>query len=260
VPVPSSTQPHAFPQIDRDQSSSAAPGVLGSSPGALVRTEHRTKTELALEAIRNAIMAGRVKPGARLTLAELSDVLAMSITPIREAIRVLEADGLVSYEAHKGVWVTDLTSERSRELALLRAHLEGLATSLAVPKMTDRDLRELERLEAVMIAAVRTRDDAALTQANLDWHHCIYAAAETQFVLRQIFRFWIPYGWADIWHDALRVAALEQHAEIHAAIVARDAQQAGQLMHEHIIWVTDPHNSRSMVADDAASHGELDVA
>src|SRR5579871_4392943 len=93
VPVPSSTQPHAFPPLDRDQSSSAAPGVLGSNAGALVRTEHRTKTELALEAIRNAIMAGRVKPGARLTLAELSDVLAMSITPIREAIRVLEADG-----------------------------------------------------------------------------------------------------------------------------------------------------------------------
>ena len=53
-------------------------------------------------------MEGRMRPGARLTLAQLSSVLGMSITPIREAIRVLEADGLVSYEAHKGIWVTEL--------------------------------------------------------------------------------------------------------------------------------------------------------
>ena len=78
-----------------------------------------------------------MRPGARLTLAQLSDVLGMSITPIREAIRVLEADGLVSYEAHKGIWVTDLTADQSRELTLLRARLEGLATELAVPKLTN---------------------------------------------------------------------------------------------------------------------------
>ncbi len=107
------------------------------SPVALRRGEHKTKTELALEAIREAIMEGRMRPGARLTLAQLSDVLGMSITPIREAIRVLEADGLVSYEAHKGIWVTDLTADQSRELTLLRARLEGLATELAVPKLTD---------------------------------------------------------------------------------------------------------------------------
>jgi DNA-binding GntR family transcriptional regulator len=206
----------------------------------VLRSEHRTKTELALEAIREAIMQGRVQPGARLTLAQLSSVLGMSITPIREAVRVLEADGLVSYEAHKGIWVTDLTAEQSKELTLLRARLEGLATELAVPKLTDEDLQELDRLQRIMVAAADERDDRVLTQANLDWHHRIYQAADTQFVLRQIFKLWIPYGWANIWHDELRAAAIRQHDDIRAAIAAHDAERAGQLMHEHILWVTNP--------------------
>ena len=189
-------------------------------------------------------MEGRMRPGARLTLAQLSSVLGMSITPIREAIRVLEADGLVSYEAHKGIWVTDLTAEQSRELTLLRARLEGLATELAVPKLADEDPRELDRLQGVMVSAAAARDDRAMTQANLDWHRRIYEAAETQFVLRQIFRLWIPYGWANIWHDELRAAAIRQHEEIHAAIAARDAELAGQLMYKHILWVTNPDHSR----------------
>ena len=209
-------------------------------PVPLLRSDHKTKTELALEAIREAIMEGRMRPGDRLTLAQLSTVLGMSITPIREAIRVLEADGLVSYEAHKGIWVTDLTAEQSRELTLLRARLEGLATELAVPKLTDDDLRELDRLQSIMVEAVAARDDRALTQANLDWHYRIYQAAETQFVVRQIFKLWIPYGWANIWHDELRAAAIRQHQGIHAAIAARDAELAGQLMSKHILWVTDP--------------------
>jgi DNA-binding GntR family transcriptional regulator len=213
--------------------------------GPVLRSEHKTKTELALEAIREAIMEGRMQPGARLTLAQLSNVLGMSITPIREAIRVLEADGLVSYEAHRGIWVTDLTAEQSKELTLLRARLEGLATELAVPKLTDDDLRELDRLQRVMVEAAAARDDRALTQANLDWHYRIYRAADTQFVLRQIFKLWIPYGWANIWHDELRAAAIRQHEEVHAAIAARDAELAGQLMSKHILWVTDPDHLRA---------------
>ena len=203
-------------------------------------SEHKTKTELALEAIRAAIMQGRMRPGARLTLTQLSSLLGMSITPIREAARVLEADGLVSYEAHKGMWVTDLSAEQSRELTLLRARLEGLATELAIPKLTQDDVAELVRLQSVMVKAAAERDDRSMTQANLDWHYGIYRAAQTQFVLRQISKLWIPYGWSSIWHDDLRATAIRQHADIHTAIDARDAQRAGQLMYEHILWVTDP--------------------
>jgi DNA-binding GntR family transcriptional regulator len=217
------------------------PALSGQArQGAVYRSEHKTKTELALEAIRAAIMEGRMRPGARLTLTQLSNVLGMSITPIREAIRVLEADGLVSYEAHRGIWVTDLSSGQLKELTLLRSRLEGLATELAVPKLTQDDLDELDRLQRIMVEAAAARDDRALTQANLDWHSRIYQAADTQFVVRQIFKLWIPYGWANIWHDELRAAALRQHEEVHTAIAAGDAELAGQLMSKHILWVTDP--------------------
>ena len=93
-----------------------------------------------------------------------------------------------------------------------------------------------------MVAAAAERDDRTMTQANLDWHYQIYRAAETQFVLRQISRLWIPYGWSNIWHDELRATAIRQHEEIQTAIAARDAELAGQLMHEHILWVTNPEH------------------
>jgi DNA-binding GntR family transcriptional regulator len=234
--------PPALFSVERTLSDVAPAASERPRQELVLRREHKTKTEVAIEAIREAIMGGRMRPGARLTLAQLSNVLDMSITPIREAIRVLEADGLVSYEAHRGIWVTDLTAEQSRELTLLRARLEGLATELAVPKLTEDDLQELDRLQRVVVEAAAVSDDRALTQANLDWHNQIYQAADTQFVLRQIFKLWIPYGWANIWHDELRAAAIRQHEEIRSAIAAGDAEMAGQLMHNHILWVTNPEN------------------
>jgi DNA-binding GntR family transcriptional regulator len=198
--------------------------------------QHRTKSELALEAMRQGIFAGAIRPGARLTIAELSELLGMSSTPIREAIRVLEADGLVVYEPHRGVWVRALTVAQAEELALLRAPMEGLATRLAVPNLDAEDVADLEVLQEEMVEAARVTDDAALTRANAEWHRHIYAAAGTTFVFRHIMRLWMPYPWAHVWDGARREAALVQHEEILAAIRFGNAARAGELMHDHILF------------------------
>jgi DNA-binding GntR family transcriptional regulator len=198
--------------------------------------QHRTKSELALEAMREGIFAGAILPGARLTIAELSELLGMSSTPIREAIRVLEADGLVVYEPHRGVWVRTLTVAQAEELGLLRAPMEGLATRLAVPNLDAGDVAHLEELQEQMAGAARVTDDATLTRANAEWHRHIYAAAGTTFVFRHIMRLWMPYPWTRVWDSARREAALVQHAEILAAIRFGDAVRAGELMHDHILF------------------------
>lgn len=201
-----------------------------------LRAQHRTKGELALDAVRQAILVGDIRPGARLSIAELSELLEMSSTPIREAIRVLEADGLVVYEPHRGVWVRTLTAAEAEELALLRAPMEGLATRLAVPNLDLEDVARLEELQAEMIEAVRAVDDPAMTRANAEWHRHIYAAAGTTFVFRHIMRLWIPYPWTRLWDSGRREASLAQHEEILAAIRFGDAERAGELMHDHILF------------------------
>jgi DNA-binding GntR family transcriptional regulator len=198
--------------------------------------QHRTKSELALDAMRQGILAGDIRPGARLSIIELSELLGMSSTPIREAIRVLEADGLVVYEPHRGVWVRSLTVAEAEELALLRAPMEGLATRLAVPHLDDRDLGRLEGLQEEMVEAARVTDDASMTRANAEWHRHIYAAAGTTFVFRHIMRLWMPYPWTRVWDNSRREAALVQHEEILAAIRSGQAERAGELMHDHILF------------------------
>lgn len=198
-------------------------------------TVHKTKRELAIEGIRAAIFRGDVSPGSRLTVAELSEILGMSATPIREAIGVLEADGLIVSEPHRGIRVTQMTAAEAWELALLRAPMEGLATRLGVPNLTVADLDELAALQEEMVTAVDEGDDEALTQANAAWHRLIYAAGQTTFVFRHIMRLWIPYPWRTIWGQRTRGQSLRQHAEIMAAIASGDADRAGELMHEHIL-------------------------
>lgn len=205
---------------------------------------HRTKGDLALDAIREAILAGDMSPGTRLTLAELSELLGMSATPIREAIRVLEADGLVTYEPHRGVWVRVLTPTEARELAVVRAALEGVATRLAVPHLTNGDVERLAELQEALRAAVAADDDEAVTMANADWHRTIYAAAGSSFVYQHVMRLWIPYPWTRVWNTERKQASIAQHDEVLAAIRAGDADRAGELMHDHILF-----QCNSVVAD-----------
>jgi DNA-binding GntR family transcriptional regulator len=203
---------------------------------------HKTKSELAIEAIRSAILRGDITPGSRLTLAELSELLSMSSTPIREAIRVLEGDGLVVCEAHKGVWVKELSDEEAGELALLRAAIEGLATRFAVPNLGPADLDRLEELQARMVVAVEQRDDETLTAANMEWHHHIYAASRTHFVGRHAARLWLPYHWRSIWTEERRNGSLVQHTAIMTALKAGDAEGAERLMYDHILFQTQATN------------------
>lgn len=217
---------------------------------------HRTKSELALEAVRDAILIGDISPGSRLTFAELSELLAMSTTPIREAIRVLETDGLVVCEAHRGIWVRTLGPDEGRELALLRAPMEGLATRLAVPNLDESDIARLDQLQQQIAEAVARLDDQALTRANADWHRQIYAASGTTFVYRHIMRLWIPYPWTRLWGGGRRESCHGQHEEIMGAIRFGNAERAGDLMHDHIMF-----QCQSVVDEMAAAEaGETAIA
>jgi len=117
------------------------------------RAQKLTAQELVLEAVRGAILAGVIEPGARLRQEELADLFGTSRIPVREALRALEYEGLVTSEPHRGFTVTSLDADDIEEVYELRILLEGQAVRLAVPLMTDEDLSDLDELFRRMQAA-----------------------------------------------------------------------------------------------------------
>jgi DNA-binding GntR family transcriptional regulator len=117
------------------------------------RHESVTSQELVLASVRTAILSGVMGPGARLRQEELADVFGTSRIPVREALRALEYEGLVTSEPHRGFTVTALDADDVEEVYDLRILLESEAVRLALPLLTDDDLEELEVIFQEMQAA-----------------------------------------------------------------------------------------------------------
>jgi DNA-binding GntR family transcriptional regulator len=119
-----------------------------------------TAQDLVLSALREAILSGVLEPGARLRQEELADLFGTSRIPVREALRALEYEGLVSSEPHRGFTVTALDADDVEEVYDLRILLESHALRLALPLLTDEDLGDIEQLYLEMTNA--TDPDAEL--------------------------------------------------------------------------------------------------
>jgi DNA-binding GntR family transcriptional regulator len=125
------------------------------------RAEEVTALNLVLAAVRNAILSGAIEPGERLRQEELAEIFDTSRIPVREALRALEYEGLVTSEPHRGFTVTSLDADHVDEIYELRILLEGQAVRLAVPLLTDEDLRDIEALYRTMTEADNPDDALA---------------------------------------------------------------------------------------------------
>jgi DNA-binding GntR family transcriptional regulator len=211
-----------------------------------------TKADDIALALEEAIVSGEIPPGSVLRQEHLSEQFAVSRTPVREALRRLAALGLVTFEPNRGVRVRSLSREELREAFLVRAELEGLATEIATPKMTDEDLRALERAEcrfseltrALVEASHAGRQDLELARAwlhaNHSFHDVIYEAAQVPLIERMAKAarrtFLVKPFWAtgaDL--DELFHANDRQHRAIREAIAARSPEGARVLAREHVL-------------------------
>lgn len=129
------------------------------------RAENLTAQELVLSTVRTAILQGVLEPGARLRQEDLADLFGRSRIPVREALRALEYEGLVTSEPHRGFTVTTLDADDIEEVYELRILLEGQAVRLAVPLMTDEDLTELDALFERMQSATDPDEQLASREA-----------------------------------------------------------------------------------------------
>lgn len=193
-----------------------------------------TKTETAFMALRDAIENGAYRPGEHLRLARLVEDLGMSPTPIREALRLLQAEGLVEHHPHRGMVVAEYSPESAEEIYRLRVLLEPLAAELAVERATTEELEQIRRLHDDLVAAVGDGSRTDVAERNADWHRAIYAASGSRHLQDFIARLWQAIPPRAIWLTRRAERSLAQHDDIMDALEARDGSAAREAMRAHI--------------------------
>jgi DNA-binding GntR family transcriptional regulator len=182
-----------------------------------------------------AIQTGRLQPGTRLREVEIAAWLGVSRTPVREALKRLEADGLAQATPHAGMTVTTLSRQQIIELYAMRIELEGMAARLAAQFATDD---EIATLQAHLRAAEATLDDAAASaDGNRAFHACIYRASHNRYLLQTLDSLstalaLLPTTTYDI--AGRPAAALAEHRAIVEAIWANAADEAEAAARAHM--------------------------
>jgi DNA-binding GntR family transcriptional regulator len=164
----------------------------------------------------------------------------MSLTPVREAIRALEAEGLLSGSSHKTLRVADVNADEAREIYAVRAVLEESATALAVPHLTAEDVLRLEALVAKMGLACRRGQPRRYRRLDEQFHMALYRRSGNRLLYASIDDLWSRYPRDVLWTipGRLRDSHVE-HGRILRAIKAADARTAGVLMRAHILNAMD---------------------
>lgn len=194
-----------------------------------------SKTEYVLQRLRDDIASGLVVPGTSLRQAEIATRYGVSATPVREALRLLEAGGTVSYAPHRGATVRELSHERVHDVYLLRAEIEGLATAVACERMTDDDLAKIEAVHAEL-NDYRGEDGQQLAVLNRRLHFTIYHVG-SELIASHASSLWSLFPpRVTIWRDRGAAAALAaDHEGILEALRARDAKLAQANARQHVL-------------------------
>lgn len=187
--------------------------------------------------LREAIIDGAFPPGTRIRQEDIASQYAASRAPVREALRILESEGLITRVANAGAWVSRLNLAECEELYRVRERLEPLLLSMNVPLLTDVDITNLSDLAHQMERAADVEEFLALDRT---FHMTTYAAAETTMLRTTVVRLWNrTHHYRRAFTGAVRAdgedtAVHLDHHMLVAAIKRRDADEAEEVLHRHI--------------------------
>ena len=209
------------------------------APGGVIQeTGDGNATATAIKHIRNAIILGELTPGQRLKEVELASTLGLSRTPVREALRVLDAEGLIQTSPKRGASVREYATADLRELYQLRAGIEGYCTRLAAERARPEDLDALAESCARFAGLKAGRDFDQLVQENLRFHSLIHDAARSDriaTVVRQVIDIPLVYRSYAWYSDSQKFVAEFQHEQILHALESGDPERAELSMQVHVL-------------------------
>ncbi|MQA10704.1 MAG: FCD domain-containing protein [Pseudonocardiaceae bacterium] len=183
-------------------------------------------------------MGGLLPAGTSVPQDEIARRLGVSITPVREALRRLESEGLISYRAHRGATVAELSQDAARELYLLRGAIEGLCARLAADRITEAELGRLRELHERMLGEHRAGALEGLAEQSRTFHDLVAEAGGPAFLAEHLRSIWqshpVPAS-SSLWHDKDNAGTfLRAHGELLDALARRDARTAERIMVEHL--------------------------
>lgn len=194
--------------------------------------------DVIFNTLRDAIVSGDLKPGERLMEVNLAEKMGVSRTPVREAVRRLEMEGLVTMVPRKGTHVAELSVKDIMDVLEVRAALDKLATELAAARMRPENIRQLETIHKQYIQYLQKENIQGAIRKDVEFHETIYhSSGNTKLdgvaanLREQIYRFRVLY--MKDFSNAEEV--LKEHELMLNALADKDAERAGRLAEEHIM-------------------------
>jgi DNA-binding GntR family transcriptional regulator len=195
-----------------------------------------TAQEAVLGELRRAILERELAPGAQILQDRIAEQLGVSRVPVREALKMLEGEGQVSYAPHRGYFVTELDAAELMEVYQIRDILEAEAVTRALPHLGDDDYERMEEAVDDMEAAEGDGDIVALTAANRRFHFALMEPCGMPRLLRIIRQLWDstdPYRSVYFGHEQHRKTVRQEHRAILGAVRNRNADELVRELTEH---------------------------
>ena len=197
--------------------------------------DYRTKEEQVADFIREGIIAGRFPRGTRVKQVEIAQLLKTSVTPVREALKLLVAEGYLSGSSYKGAMVVPFDVTASREIINLRMLLEAELVRGAVERLTAADADELRSLADEFEDAAKKRDGSTARAVNYRLHKRIYSIAEQPQTYHFVQILWARYPFDVINRiDGRAERAAAEHTKLLDQMIAGDVPGATQTTRTHI--------------------------
>lgn len=193
--------------------------------------------DVVFNTLRKAILTGELKPGERLMEIHLANKLGVSRTPIREAMRKLELEGLVTMIPRRGAEVAQITEKSLKDVLEVRRALDALCAELACERITDEEKEQLKDACADFEKATKSRDTTEIAKADVTLHDIIVAATGNGRLIQlvnnlseQMYRYRFEYIKDESQHERL----IEEHRIIYESIMNKDCDAAAKAAKIHI--------------------------
>jgi DNA-binding GntR family transcriptional regulator len=229
------SQKQGMPAARARKSASASSSAIATRAERLPALSFQTKEDQVADFLRERIISGFFQRGQKLKQMEIAEMLDLSITPVREALKLLEAEGFIYGSSHRGSVVAPLQLDRLVELYDLRYDLETRLARAAAVRVTPASLKSLVDINDAMLAALRQSDLAVIRSANFRFHFRFYELAELPQTLHFVRILWAKYPF-----ELLAVMpnrpqdVIDEHQAFLDALVSGDAPGAVRCMQAHI--------------------------
>ena len=193
--------------------------------------------DIVFKTLRDAIITGQFQPGERLMEMKLANEMGVSRTPVREAIKKLEAEGLVIMNPRRGAQVAPINEKDLKDILEIRKALESLSCRIACGKVTQDDIKKLRSINRAVSKAIRENDIPMIVEKDVEFHDAINQItdnARLQKFLGQLKEHLYRYRLEFIKNMENHSSIIEDHERIIEAITQKDAETACKEIEDHI--------------------------